>query len=88
MVPHGEKIKQDAEESTSTASTSTRRRICFLFHSRLSIKPHGAELISVLDLQTKLGIFRKKKESHLPKTSIFFFLFYFLVQKERRANTT
>lgn len=71
-IPHSEIIKQDAEKSTSTAPTSAKRRICFLFHSHLSIKPHGAELISVLDLQTKLRIFRKKKKSHPPKNVNFF----------------
>lgn len=76
-VPHGEKIKQDAEKSTSTASDSTRWRICFLFHSQLSIKPHGAELISVLDLQTKLGIFRKKKKIPPAQNVNFFFIFLF-----------
>lgn len=41
-------------------TTSTEGDLIFFsFHSRLFIKPHSAELVSVLDLQTKRRIFRK-----------------------------
>lgn len=57
--PPMKKIKQDTEESTSTIQ-HLQKGICFFsFHRRLFIKPHSAELVSVVDLQTKLRIFRK-----------------------------